>query len=182
MLDSLTHAPSPSSCPTNRLYVPEPLRPRVLDWCHSSQLACHPGIHRTLFLVQQRFWWPTLHRDVKEFMSACSVCAQAKSSKQPPSGFLRPLPIPRRPWSHIAIDFVTGLPSSGGKTVVLKVVDCFSKMVHFIPLGKLPSAKRTAEVMIQHIFWLHGLPRDIALDRSSRPVSGLSSASCWASR
>lgn len=38
-------------------------------------------------------------------------------------------------------------------------------MVHFIPLPKLPSAKETAEIMIQHVFRLHGLPRNIVSDR-----------------
>ncbi|KAI3376026.1 hypothetical protein L3Q82_016558, partial [Scortum barcoo] len=38
------------------------------------------------------------------------------------------------------------LPPSKGNTVVLTVVDRFSKMTHFIPLPKLPSAKETAQV------------------------------------
>lgn len=41
-----------------------------------------------------------------------------------------PLPIPHRPWSHISMDFVIGLPSSDGHTTILTVVDRFSKMAH----------------------------------------------------
>ncbi|KAK7933592.1 hypothetical protein WMY93_004488 [Mugilogobius chulae] len=52
--------------------------------------------------------------DTREFVSACSVCARNKSSHRAPSGLLRPLPVPHRPWSHIAVDFVTGLPPSEG--------------------------------------------------------------------
>ncbi|XP_061639745.1 uncharacterized protein LOC133483105 isoform X2 [Phyllopteryx taeniolatus] len=40
------------------------------------------------------------------------VCARGKTSHLPPAGLLRPLPIPSRPWSHIALDFITGLPPS----------------------------------------------------------------------
>lgn len=39
-----------------------------------------------------------------------------KSSHQPPASLLHPLPVPRYPWSHIAVDFVTGLPPSKGKS------------------------------------------------------------------
>ncbi|KAI3351468.1 hypothetical protein L3Q82_020314, partial [Scortum barcoo] len=45
-----------------------------------------------------------------------------------------PLPVPRRPWSHISLDFVTGLPPSHGHTAILTVVDRFSKMAHFVHL------------------------------------------------
>ncbi|XP_043952230.1 uncharacterized protein LOC122819513 [Gambusia affinis] len=44
--------------------------------------------------------------------TVCEGREMNKSSHRPPSGLLQPLPVPKRPWSHIAIDFVTGLPSS----------------------------------------------------------------------
>ena len=45
------------------------------------------------------------------------------------------------------------------------MVDRFSKSAHFIPLAKLPSAKETAQIMVDHVFKLHGLPTDIVSDR-----------------
>ncbi|KAI3360848.1 hypothetical protein L3Q82_013068 [Scortum barcoo] len=53
-------------------------------------------------------------QDTQEYINACSVCAHGKSSHRAPAGFLKPLPIPHRPWSHIAVDFVSGLPPSQG--------------------------------------------------------------------
>lgn len=44
----------------------------------------------------------------------CVICNTSKSSKQMPAGLLQPLPVPQRPWSHIAIDFIPGLPISKG--------------------------------------------------------------------
>ncbi len=55
------------------------------------------------------------------------MCAQNKRSTRPRSGLLHPLPVPSCPWSHIALDFVSCLPSSEGKTVILTIVDRFSK-------------------------------------------------------
>lgn len=51
------------------------------------------------------------------------------------------------------------------------IVDKFSKMVHFIPLPKIPSAKETIELLLQHIFCLHGLPCDIVSDRGPQLTS-----------
>ncbi|KAK7878028.1 hypothetical protein WMY93_031309 [Mugilogobius chulae] len=106
--------PDPGNGPPNCLFVPDSVRSKVLQWGHSSKLTCHPGFNRTLSFLKQRFWWPTMSQDVRSFVSSCSVCARSKSTHQRPAGLLHPLPIPSRPWSHIAVDFVTGLPPSEG--------------------------------------------------------------------
>lgn len=58
------------------------------------------------------------------------------------------------------MDFVTGLPPSIGNTVVLTVVDRFSKAINFIPLPKLPSARETAAIALDQVFRIHGLSVD----------------------
>lgn len=77
------------------------------------------------------------------------------------------------------MDFITGLPSSEDKTVVLTVIDRFSKMAHFVALPiahfvalpKLPSAWETAEAVLVHVFRLHGLPQDVVSDRGPQFTS-----------
>lgn len=86
------------------------------------------------------------------------MCTQNKSSNQPPVSLLNPLL-----WSLIALDFVNGLPSSSGNTVTLTVVDQFSTVDHFIPY--LISATEMAQVVNDHVFWIHGLPEDVVSDR-----------------
>ena len=163
--------PAPSGCPVNRLFVLVSMRPQVIHWAHTSLLTCHPGVKRTRFVISQRFWWPSMEREVREYVGACPVCARSKTSSRAQMGLLQPLPIPTRPWAEISLDFVTGLPVSGGNTTVLTVVDRFSKMVHFIALPKLPSAKETADIMMNHIFRIHGFPKDIVSDRGPQLIS-----------
>ncbi len=61
-------------------------------------------------------------------------------------------PIPRRPWSHLGVDFVTDLPASDGNTCILVTVDRFSKACRLVPLKGLPTAMETAAVLFNHIF------------------------------
>uniref|UniRef100_A0A8C2EBD4 Gypsy retrotransposon integrase-like protein 1 n=1 Tax=Cyprinus carpio TaxID=7962 RepID=A0A8C2EBD4_CYPCA len=168
---ALRDASVPTGCPEGLLFVPESVRTSVLQWGHSSSLACHPGATRTFRLIKQRFWWPSVAQDARRFVSACPICATGKGSNRPPAGLLQPLSVPSRPWSHIAMDFVTGLPPSSGRTVVLTVVDRFSKAVHFIPLPKLPSARETATIVLDHVFRIHGLPVNVVSDRGPQFVS-----------
>lgn len=65
------------------------------------------------------------------------------------------------------MDFIVELPNSQGNTVIVMVVDRFSKMLHCIPLKKLPTSKELASIFAWEIFHLHGLPKVIVSDRGS---------------
>jgi len=118
--------------------------------------------------------------NTKEYILACSVCARGKASHQPPIGLLRPLPTPGCPWSHIGVDFVTGLPVSDGMTTVLTIVDRFFKAAHFVGLPKLPSARETAVLLTNHVFRLHGIPLNIVSDRGPQFISQVWKSFCHA--
>lgn len=178
--EAQTTQPDPGNGPHNCLFVPEAVRTQVLQWGHSSKLTCHPGFHRTLAFLKQRFWWPSMSKDTRSFVAACSTCARSKSNHQAPAGLLDPLSIPSRPWSHISVDFVTGLPESDGNTTILTVVDRFSKAVHYVPLPKLPSATETANLLVLHVYRLHGIPLDIVSDRGPQFTSQVWKAFCHA--
>uniref|UniRef100_A0A8C5M5A9 Gypsy retrotransposon integrase-like protein 1 n=1 Tax=Leptobrachium leishanense TaxID=445787 RepID=A0A8C5M5A9_9ANUR len=153
------------------LFVPEKERQELLIMFHDSKPAGHPGITKTLTSISRQFWWPTMRQDVRLFVLACQVCARSKTSKSLPVGLLQPLPMPKRPWSHLSMDFIVDLPKSKRHTVVLTVVDRFSKMAHFVPLPKLPTAKELAVVFAREIVRIHGVPSEIVSDRGAQFVS-----------
>ena len=164
----------PEDTPANRMYLPEDARPEVLQWAHSSSLACHPGVRRTLALLSRQFWCPSARRDLEEFVAACPVSGRAKGNSQHPQGLLQPLPVPHRPWSHIVADFVTGLPESQGSSVILTIVDRYSKSA----LPKLPSTKETTQLLFQHVFRLHGLPLEVTSVRGPQFASAFWKVFC----
>ncbi len=170
--------PTPPDCPPNLTYVPADFRQRILRMIHDSPSSGHPGITATVHLVTNRFWWPSLQKDATTFIQHCATCSITKSPRQCPAGLLQPLPIPQRPWSHIAIDFVTDLPHSRNHTTILTVIDRFSKACRLIPLTKLPTAFETAEALMEQVFRFYGLPEDIVSDRGPQFTSRVWSAFC----
>jgi len=76
-------------------------------------------------------------------------------------------------WYSIEIDFLCGLPDSNGYTVLMVVVDRFSKMFHLIPFKQIPDTKQTADAFLNNIYRLHGLPHDIITDRGPQFTSTL---------
>uniref|UniRef100_A0A6I8RAB1 Gypsy retrotransposon integrase-like protein 1 n=1 Tax=Xenopus tropicalis TaxID=8364 RepID=A0A6I8RAB1_XENTR len=167
----LSQSAAPPDTPIGMAFVPPELRLPILQQTHSSKQAGHPGSEKTLELLQRLVWWPTIRKDVRDFVAACTVCATTKASHSRPCGLLHPLPVPSRPWTHLGMDFIVELPPSCGNTVIWVVIDRFSKMAHFVPLRKLPSAVELAQLFIQHIFRLHGFPVEIVSDRGSQFVS-----------
>lgn len=106
-----------------------------------------------------------MRNDVKQFVRNCLVCQQIKAINQKPLGLLMPLPIPQAVWKDISMDFVTHLPKVEGKTVIMVVVDRFSKFCH---LGSLPtdfSATLVVDLFIELVVKLHSIPKTIVSDR-----------------
>jgi hypothetical protein len=74
--------------------------------------------------------------------------------------------VPTAVWTDIGLDFVEALPCVGGKSVILTVVDRFSKYCHFIPLGHPYTAESVAQAFFAEIVRLHSVPQSMVSDRN----------------
>jgi hypothetical protein len=69
------------------------------------------------------------------------------------------------------MDFITHLPASQGYDAILVVVDRLTKMKHFLLCKGTCDSKEVAQLYIEHIWKLHGLPKTIISDRGPQFVS-----------
>ena len=63
------------------------------------------------------------------------------------------------------MDFITGLPKSEGKSVIMVVVDRLTKYAHFCELSHPFKASTATTTFMDTIQKLHGNPRVIVTDR-----------------
>lgn len=153
----------------NQLCIPDSsLRLKIIKELHGEG---HVGRDRTLQLVQASYFWPTMRKEVEQYVKRCRICQVSKGTATN-AGLYMPLPVPLQPWVDISMDFVLGLPrTQRGNDSIFVVVDRFSKMVHFIACKKTTDAINVAQLFFRDVYRLHGLPSSIVSDRDTRFLS-----------
>jgi transposase InsO family protein len=146
---------------------------QVLQYIHSNPSAGHSGYHKTVHRAKADFFWKGMRRDIKKLIRECSVCQENKNELIHPPGLLQPLPVPLQVWTDISMDFIEGLPTSKGFTVIMVVVDRLTKYGHFIALSHPYTASTVSHLFFANVLKLHGLPKSIVSDRDPIFTSSL---------
>lgn len=102
---------------------------------------------------------------MKQLIRECDVCQRQKPDLSAYPGLIQSLPIPGKIWSELSMDFIEKLPMSHGKSVILVIVDRLSKYAHFMVLSHPSNASQVAQVFLDGVYRLNGLPDSIVSDR-----------------
>ncbi|KAK4386059.1 hypothetical protein Sango_2476500 [Sesamum angolense] len=87
---------------------------------HYAPYAMHPGSTKMYRDLRPYCWWPTMKKDVVEFVVRCLTCQQVKAEHQAPANKLHPLSISEWKWEKITMDFAIELPCTFRKHDVRK--------------------------------------------------------------
>ena len=124
------------------------LRIEIIQLYHDVPAAGHGGRWKTVELVTRNYWWPGVTRDVGKYVEGCDLYQRMKNRMEEPVGKLKLSEVPKKPWSHLTVDFIMKLLVVAGKNVILVVCDRLSKMTHFVSTTEGTTAERLAR-----LFW-----------------------------
>ena len=129
----------------------EELRREVIRLHHDVPAAGHGGRWKTVELVTRNYWWPGVTRDVGKYVEECDLCQRMKNRIEELVGKLKLSEVPKKPWSHLIVDFITKLPVVAGKDAVLVVCDRLSKMTHFVAMTEGMTAEELARLFQDNV-------------------------------
>lgn len=144
-----------------QLLLPAALRDEVLQQLHQGH--GHQGVERTTDLVRQRYYWPGLYQDVKNWCQQCARCVLTKPvhpTVRTPMGHL----LASRPNQILAIDFSLLEHAHDGREHVLIMTDVFSKFTQAVPTRD-QRASTVAGVLVREWFYRFGVLERIHSDQ-----------------
>jgi hypothetical protein len=152
----------------DRLVVPKnpELRKKILDEAHLSKFSMHTGSNKMYHDLRSLYWWTRMKREIAKYVSECDTCQRVKASHLKVAGTLQPLPIPSWKWEDVCMDFIVGLPNtSRHHDSIWVIVDRLTKTTHFLLVHTTHKTEKYAEIYIDQIVRLHGIPKTIVSDR-----------------
>ena len=155
------------------------IKNKIITELHATPYGGHGGITKTYENVSRLFFWPSMRKDVIQYVHYCAECQRNKPSNQKPASLLQQLQIPEKPWDSVSMDFITQLPVTPVGYDAIAVFVCrLTKMAHFVPCYTTITALELAFLFLREVVKLHGVPKEFISDRDSKFTSHFWKAVC----
>ncbi len=160
-----------------QIILPRVFREDVMYQMHEGPVGGHFGVERTLFRLQNRYYWYKMREDVSLWCSTCTSCAaKARPLKKPqaPMGTVRV----GAPMERIAVDLMGPMNETERyNRYILVVQDYFTKWVEAYPLSN-DQAVTVAQVIVTEWVCRYGAPLTLHSDQGTNFESEVFQTMC----
>ena len=157
------------SQPSPRPFVPQVLRKQVFSQFHDLS---HPSSRATTRLIQSRYFWPDMAKDIKLWSSECLPCEQCKIGRHTRKP-ITDLPHPSQRFTVVHIDIIGALEPpdtsdlSNRPRYVLTMIDSYTRWIEACPIFDI-SCESVAKAFLSTWIARFGPPLTLISDRGTQ--------------
>jgi transposase InsO family protein len=160
-----------------RIVIPVTYREQVIRQHHDPVFAGHQGLKRKQNYLKTRYFWPTLMKDVEEYIQKCESCATMKGGRNPLAP-LGELPETTEPMQITSIDICGPYSvTSRNNKYLLTFIDHFLRYPEAIPIPSQDTGT-VAKALVTQVFTRHGCRQVLSSDRGTNFMSSLFQEMC----
>ncbi len=151
------------------VFFDEHLQIKLIQKVHDQSSIDHFEILRTIKIIRRYYYWSSMRKTINQYIWNCYICQRSKTSWDKFNELLHSLLILEQQWKNIVMNFIIDLSFLKGKNVILTVICKLTKKWHYISCStddEEITAEKTAELMLQWIYWIHDLLDFIVSNRS----------------
>ncbi len=149
----------------------ELLQMNLIREMHDQSSVDHSDILRTVKVIKRNYYWSFMRKTIDWYIRNCYICQRSKTSRNKSNDLLQPLSISEQRWQDITMNFIIDLSDSSEYSAILMIICRLSKERHYISCitdDEDITVKKTAEMLIQWVYWTHDLSSFIVSDRDSQ--------------
>ncbi len=167
------------------LYVSKDLsvREELLKRHHDDLLAKHFDADKISELLNHKYYWKSMIKNVKEYIDTCDIYQRVKMKCHLSYDELKSLLRLTNSWKEITMNFITDLSSSKWKEVmydlIFMIVDYYTKMMHYLFIKKTLTVVKLAKLFFKKIALRYEVLNDIVIDRDNLFINAFWSKICY---
>ncbi len=122
-------------------------------------------------IIRRYYYWFSMWKIINQYIWNCYIYQWSKTSQDKFNELLHSLFILEQQWKNIVMNFIINLSSLKDKNIILTVICKLTKKQHYISCfinDKKITAEKTAELMLQWIYWIHDLLNFIISNQDSQ--------------
>ncbi len=153
------------------VFFDEHLQMKLIQEVHDQSSIDHFEILRMMKIIRRYYYWSSMQKTIDQYIWNCYICQQSQTSQDKFNELLHSLLIFEQQWKNIIMNFIIDLSFSKGKNIILTVICKLTKKRHYISCftdDEEITAEKTAELMLQWIYWIHDLLDFIVSNRDSQ--------------
>ncbi len=167
------------------LYVSEDLsvREELLKCHHDDSLTRHFDVDKISELLDCKYYWKSMIKDVKEYVDTCDICQRVKMKHHLSYDELKSLSRFTDSWKEITMNFITDLSSSKWKEVmydsIFMIVDHYMKMTYYLFIKKILTVVKLTELFFEQIALKYEISNDTIINKDNLFINVFWSKICY---